>query len=369
MRFSIFQGPSHQFTSIRKVTYKIDNKKLIILATLLTPVVSLPECPDNIVYSPFQKSPPGSIGRLDNCWYWASCVFQNADETRKQQFSATAFVMGLVPIILRDIAWPERRLVYVSKSLPKLAEMLVRALGVVPVVTKPHLAHEDNTRQDRTVDTTTDMYDKVKHLLPHQFWWSFALSTLGLMTAFAALAVVEIFSKRSSIGCVYPVFAVTWHFVALAPATCESLLSNTAKSIPHETPTSRVPTETFHAEEDSETYNYTRARSDHAVPASSATWPAAAPRSIEAQQGQQDQKAHAIVAEASHIQGRGKPMIVQFIWAVFYAAGSLIYTSIMAVTVIELFVWVVVSVAVAAGSKLLGFLLCMVFEPEMPTRP
>ena len=45
-----------------------------------------------------------------------------------------------------------------------------------------------------------------------------------------------------------------------------------------------------------------------------------------------------------------------------YIAGTLVYSSIMAVTVIELFAWVAVSCATTAVSKLLAFLLCMALE-------
>ena len=49
----------------------------------------------------------------------------------------------------------------------------------------------------------------------------------------------------------------------------------------------------------------------------------------------------------------------------YYTAGTLIYASIMAVTVIELTVWVLVSVAVAAAYKLLAFFLCMYHEKNL----
>lgn len=45
--------------------------------------------------------------------------------------------------------------------------------------------------------------------------------------------------------------------------------------------------------------------------------------------------------------------LIQLVWAMYYTAGTFIYASIMAVTVIELTVWVLVSVAVAAAYKLL----------------
>ena len=57
-------------------------------------------------------------------------------------------------------------------------------------------------------------------------------------------------------------------------------------------------------------------------------------------------------------------MLVKFLWANFYAAGAQAYLSIIAVIVIELFVWVVMSIAVAVSSKLSAFLLCMLFVPD-----
>jgi len=43
-------------------------------------------------------------------------------------------------------------------------------------------------------------------------------------------------------------------------------------------------------------------------------------------------------------------------------AGTLIFTSIMAVTVVELIVWVALGFAVTGTSKILAFFLCLVFE-------
>ena len=60
----------------------------------------------------------------------------------------------------------------------------------------------------------------------------------------------------------------------------------------------------------------------------------------------------------SAIQGGEERWWIQFIWAVYYAAGTLIFNSIMAVTVIELFVWVVITCFTVAASKMLAFRLC-----------
>lgn len=49
---------------------------------------------------------------------------------------------------------------------------------------------------------------------------------------------------------------------------------------------------------------------------------------------------------------------IQLIWAVYYAAGTLVFSSIMAVTVIELVVWVIISCYTVAASRLLALRLC-----------
>jgi len=68
---------------------------------------------------------------------------------------------------------------------------------------------------------------------------------------------------------------------------------------------------------------------------------------------------------ASAIQGGGDPWLIQLIWRIYYTAGTLVYTSIMAVTVIELFVWVCVSVGAAISMRLLAFCLCMCYEDKV----
>ena len=63
-------------------------------------------------------------------------------------------------------------------------------------------------------------------------------------------------------------------------------------------------------------------------------------------------------------EGRIGSGLIQFMWAVYLIIGTLIYTSIMAVTVLELFAWVMLSAAVAVFSKCLGFLLCALVEKQ-----
>jgi hypothetical protein len=53
---------------------------------------------------------------------------------------------------------------------------------------------------------------------------------------------------------------------------------------------------------------------------------------------------------------------VQMAWGVYYIADTLIYTSIMAVTVVELCVWVLLPFAVTGCSKVLAAFWCLVYE-------
>lgn len=92
-----------------------------------------------VAFSPFTKWPQELllVDRVTSnsaCWYWADCAFDDAPKVRKQQFAATSLVIGLVPLTLKDIAWPERRLVAIASPLNWSVEVLVRALGLIPVV-------------------------------------------------------------------------------------------------------------------------------------------------------------------------------------------------------------------------------------------
>lgn len=106
-----------------------------------------PACPPgpDIVYSPFVPVSQSSYlnwtgGTNNGCWWWAICVLSEADEPRKLQFASVALVMGLIPLTLKDLAWPERRIVAVSRDLPAVADTFVRALGIVPTVVGPAAA-------------------------------------------------------------------------------------------------------------------------------------------------------------------------------------------------------------------------------------
>ena len=60
----------------------------------------------------------------------------------------------------------------------------------------------------------------------------------------------------------------------------------------------------------------------------------------------------------SAVQGGKEKWWIQFIWAIYYAAGTLVFSSIMAVTVIELVVWVILSCYTVAASRFLALRLC-----------
>ncbi|KAK2757294.1 hypothetical protein FQN54_004808 [Arachnomyces sp. PD_36] len=262
------------------------------------------DCPpaEDIVYSPFKPWFAFYSGSSQSCWKAASCTYIHSDEMRKQQFAATALVMGLVPLTLRDIAWPERRNVIVSSPLPILAATAVRALGLEPVVAGEMEVEEvqkwvlwmqggilTNIRAKSTGWTVVLM----------------AISTLGLLVSYMGLAMVEIYSKRSALGCPFPVFGLTWFIVGLVPAAIHTMFSS---------------------------------------------W----------RHRQKDEMLRA--GRATPVQGADEAWPVQLTWAIYYIAGTLIFTSISAVTVAELTVWVVVLFAVTGTSKLLALYICLLLR-------
>ena len=135
-------------------------------------------------------------------------MMNQAGEVRKQQFAATSLVMGLVPLILKDIAWPERRLVSVPSPRNVVVEVLIRALGLIPVV-------KDDAKLVRLRQRFSKKSLGVATLV---------LLTFGLLGAYATLIVMEFFSKRSSLGCPYPLFICTWFIVALIPAAIRTYI-------------------------------------------------------------------------------------------------------------------------------------------------
>jgi hypothetical protein len=113
-------------------------------------------------------------------------LFEVAGESRKQQFAATALVMGLIPITIKDIAWPERRLIFVTKRLHWVIELLVLALGLVPIETNKQRKTRDKGCEGTMIAKSAWAMDKrtVKY-------WIF-LCTVALMVCYAGLFVMEI---------------------------------------------------------------------------------------------------------------------------------------------------------------------------------
>ena len=132
-----------------------------------------------------------------------------------------------------------------------------------------------------------------------------AMSFLALALSYAALVLVEVYSKRSSIGCPYPVYALTWCLVAVIQATVHAVLASQRR------------------ERNEETLEPGRATS---------------------------------------VQGADEAWPVQLAWAFYYIVGMLVFTSIMAVTVLELAVWVIILFAVTGASKLFALYICLLLR-------
>ena len=279
------------------------------------------ECPvddadlQTIVYSPFTpyfKGIPNATS-VQQCWLWASCALDNADPARAQQFGAVALVMGLIPLTFKDIAWPGRRVVRLSVKLPWAWEVGVRALGLEPRYPEKGgdvAAQLGQTREEWAGST-------LARKVVRPGWWIGGMGMLLVATG-AGLALIEIYSKRASLGCVYPVFVLSWFVIALLPAVvhrvCYDIRTRGPTQGEPETPGVRSRRESV-------------SRSD-----------------------------------ASAVQGSDEIWLVQLMWAIYYIAGTLIYTSIMAVTVAELTAWVGFSALFTASCKFMAFFVCLHWE-------
>ncbi|KAJ5058017.1 hypothetical protein J3E74DRAFT_467739 [Bipolaris maydis] len=216
-----------------------------------------------MAYSPFKP-------------YWKFDKFKHDVQNRKQQFAATALVMGLIPLTLKDVAWPERRIVHVTEPLPWLCDILVLALGLRNEESNGLAGYAWNMRRSAI---------------------RFMVVTLVicLLACYAALVFNEIYSKRSALGCVVPFFITAWYIVALLPASIHRAFAGRRQAL-------------------------------------------------------------------SAIQGADEDWPVQMAWGIYYIAGTLIFASIMAVTIIEMAVWVFLCLAVTGISKVLAFFICLLFE-------
>jgi hypothetical protein len=327
---------------------------------------SLAVCPSetNLIYSPFTPFNQTEYTALTNatnnaCWWWAICLLSSADAARIQQFAATSLVMGLVPLTLKDIAWPERRVVSISRQLPRLLEVFVRALGVVPSI--------DTFSPEKHAISSTTLYGWTLKLTRKRLILVLALSAFGLLLSYGILAVTEVYSKRSSLGCPYPIFILTWCLLAIFPAALETAFRRPARREPALEAVSQLSG----ADDIEQNKQLSDEATDDPFISTSTSQSAGEIRHRHVAQTQQLGSASAVqkrpgipLEDTSPVQGRGKPWLVQLVWAVYYIAGTLVYSSIMAVTVIELFVWVITSIAVTATSKFLAFFLCMAVQRE-----
>ncbi|KFY08950.1 hypothetical protein V492_05761 [Pseudogymnoascus sp. VKM F-4246] len=241
------------------------------------------------------------------CWWYADCIYSLTAETRKQQYAAVSIVMALIPITLKDIAWPHRRMVHISEKKHWVVDTLIRALGLVPVIPK------DNKKIKEMEGKWT-----CSHLVSSLI---LVLLVAFLLLGYGMLVVMELYSKRSSLGCPVPAFVALWFVVAFAPAAIEVAFSRYRD---------RVKSSSKTTVEDSESGE------NEAL-------------------GDSNRIEHNTTVEvAKNIQGGEQNWFVQICWGFYYSAGSLIFTSIMLVSVEELFTWIVLSGVVTAASKLLG---------------
>ncbi|ODH52183.1 hypothetical protein GX48_01740 [Paracoccidioides brasiliensis] len=220
--------------------------------------------------------------------------------------------MGLIPLTLKDVAWPERRIALVSAPLPFAAAVLVRALGLEPAV-------EGELESDQVQRYMQWMQGYLFANVGTRWRISTILrvgtSFLILLLSYGMLAVVEIYSKRSSLGCVYPVFTLTWCIVGIFPAIIHALFAIRRRRC--------------------------KGGSDLVSTGS-----------------------------VSAIQGAEEAWPVQLAWGVYYIAGTLVFTSIMAVTVAELAVWVFVQAVVTAASKIFALYICLLLRnPDSDAYP
>ncbi|KAJ9664724.1 hypothetical protein H2198_000070 [Neophaeococcomyces mojaviensis] len=309
-----------------KRTYGSRYLPLLCLLTLLSQCLADGDdgCPQQLtasqqIYSPFVPWWHYFSGSNQQCWSWASCTFSRADPARTQQFAATALVMGLIPLTFKDIAWPGRRIILLSRPIPNYVEIIVRGLGMEPKWLDTHAEHKEEIVKAWWAESELAVWTWNKA------WLCTIISAASLAFASTAIALTEIYSKRSALGCPYPVFVLSWFVAGFLPALAHSFFSRMRKR---------------------------RER-----------------RKVETMFGNINLGQDHLVKTISAVQGGDEWWIVQLIWAIYYIAGTLIFTSIMAVTVIELLVWVLTSAGMTAASKLLAFYICLLLERQYRPKP
>ncbi|KAF2281384.1 uncharacterized protein EI97DRAFT_429431 [Westerdykella ornata] len=299
------------------------------------------QCPPDVEaimpYSPFKPyfKFPMFKGNSQNCWVAADCLMEASGESRKQQFGAVALVMGLIPLTLKDIAWPERRIIHVTKRLHWAVQVFVLALGLVPLETGSRQITLQKSIEGSWVARACWEMRRASVVL------AITICSILTVASYAGMVFMEIYSKRSALGCPFPFFVAVWYVVALVPASIHSTFAALRRSRYGK----KLHGENNRSEsEGAETRKYGAANGGVVLP----------------QDSEEDNERKKKIVSA--VQGADEDWPVQLSWGVYYIAGTLIFTSIMAVTVAELVCWVGLGFAITASSKLLGFFLCLVFE-------
>jgi hypothetical protein len=325
-------------------------------------------CPNDtestIVFSPFTPYWKFDMfkGSVQNCWVATDCLFENSGESRKQQFASTALVMGLIPITIKDIAWPERRLIYVTRKLHWMIEVLVLALGLVPMETK----NPGATRRKGCEGTQIAAYGWAMRKSAVKFW--ICICAVAVFVCYGSLAIMEVYSKRSALGCTAPITVVAWHIIAILPAGIHSFFASRRRQ--------RFQRKRFllRASLQSLSDGPSRPHNDPLEPP-----PSQQPKLLQRAQhldihdepddaenvdgnDEHEERKDREKKIVSAVQGADQDWPVQMAWGVYYIAGTLIFTSIMAVTVPELTVWVILGLSTTGCSKILAFFLCLAYE-------
>ena len=273
---------------------------LALVSSDSPPANDMGECPrpEDIVYSPFTRY--SDFGPGQNCWGIIICVFGRADEARKQQLSAVALIMGFLPLLMKDLTWPHRNELFVSRRpCPWPLDVFVRAMGLVPFAT-------GSERETRRLSQQSSAVARWAWKQPRARIARLSLSSLALLLCgYVALAAMEFSSKRSILDCTNPTSILFWHVLAYAPALLHTLWDR-LKGRRSSGPARRVDNNNLHL---------------FAPRGTEDEWPA------------------------------------QLVWAVYYLVGSLFYTSIAAVTGVELSVWIIRCFCITAASRWCALLL------------
>ncbi|KAF2034606.1 hypothetical protein EK21DRAFT_85194 [Setomelanomma holmii] len=279
-------------------------------------------------------------GDVQKCWVAADCLFEAAGESRKQQS-------------LKDIAWPERRLIYVTNKLNWIVEILVLALGLVPTYTSNRKETVRKNQEGNMLATAVWSMRRASIIM------CLVVCAIGVVASYAGLVFMEIYSKRSAIGCPVRIWVATWYVVALVPAAIHSGFASLRRMWYSRREIKRQASQRSQHANDVEHTDHLLNDAEYAdLP------PSERPQKHQMTLDVKEKEAEAERKEkvSSAVQGVDEDWPVQMAWAVYYIAGSLIFTSIMAVTVVELVVWVGLGFAGTGSSKILAFFFCLVFE-------